>query len=87
MQLSKMNYEKLLAAAAHERAEASRANEASHSLVALGAKYEELKKTYDETREGLRASRVKVEIRDEALVQLALRLSFHGDAEPIAGTE
>jgi hypothetical protein len=87
MQISKLAYEKLLAAAQHAKAETARANEASHALMALGAKYEELKKTYDETREGLRASRVKVEIRDEALVQLALRLSFHGDAEPIAGTE
>gem|GEM_PF-2121319 len=47
----------------------------------------ELETSHKEVLKNVGVLATKVSIRDEALVQLALRLSFHGDAEPIAGTE
>jgi hypothetical protein len=87
MNITRIAHEKLLAAAAHAKAETARAEAAHRALLAIDAKYEDLKKSHEDALAQNMTLRGKVETRDEALVQLALRLSFHGDAEPIAGTE
>jgi capsid protein len=94
MQLTKMAYEKLLAAIDGEKKETAdwrRAAEvASKRALDLGKELEakaDLERDHDSARKTIGLLATKVAVRDEALVQLALRLSFHGDPEPIAGTE
>jgi hypothetical protein len=87
MQITRMAHEKLLAAAQYAKTETARAYSANQAFMRLSVKHQELEARHEEVLKNVGVLVTKVTIRDEALVQLALRLSFHGDAEPIAGTE
>ena len=91
--ITKLQHEKLLAAAAHERTETARAEATNRSFINLTEKYEDLKKSHGDALAQLMTLKRERDLhravseRTEALAHLALRLSFHGDPEPIAGTE
>lgn len=87
MNITRIYYEKLLAAATHAKAETQRADAASHALITLGAKYADLEALHEESLKREREQNVKIDMRDQTIVHIANRLSLHGDPEPIAGTE